>query len=106
MLGRDRTVTVKVRASERFGEPSSVTRTVMALVVFASPSLVGKVKRPLAESIAAPLGAPGSRLNASKLVGMSASVALFEITRVVPAWIVKSGMSDKTGALLVSKTIT
>src|ERR1051326_4783363 len=84
--GRGATMTANDFASLNGGEPPSVTRTVIALLVPASASVVVQEKIPVTLSRAAFVGAPGSRLNVSVFAGMSASVAEFVTTRVVPAW--------------------
>ena len=66
------------------GTPLSVTRTVMLFVVCASLSLVIQAKIPSVLMPAA-VGAPGSRLKVSILVGTSGSVATFVNVSVVPA---------------------
>ena len=62
IVGRGRTITVNDFVSLKLGEPLSVTRTVIMLVVFASESAVFQTRRPLVDLIVAPEGAPGSRL--------------------------------------------
>src|ERR1043166_9332058 len=82
------TVTVKLCAALRGGEPSSVTRTVMRLVLGPCASVGLQVNTPLVGWIRAPAGAPGSRLNVSALAGRSASLATLVTTRVLPSWTV------------------
>lgn len=84
-VGAETTVTVKDFESSNAGVPSSVTRTVMALVVFTSEVVVAQVKTPLDEPTVAPAGAPGSRLYDSVFAGRSESVAEFVKVRVWPA---------------------
>src|SRR5205809_504920 len=79
------TLTVKLRAALRAGEPSSVTRATIRLVLGPCASVGVQVSRPLLGLIVAPAGAPGSRLNASALAGRSGSVARFVTTSVLPS---------------------
>src|SRR5436190_5235654 len=106
IAGREKTVTVKDLASLWGGRPSSVTRTVNWLVVLASASVVGQLRRPLVELMLASGGAPGSRLKVSPFAGMSGSVAELEIVRMDPACRAWSATPARTGGLLVSNTYT
>src|SRR5205823_5317896 len=63
------TTTVNVLASLSGGVPLSVTRTVSMLVEGPCASVGVQVNAPLAELIAAPAGAPGSRLKCSVFAG-------------------------------------
>src|ERR1051325_3003117 len=92
---RGATLTEKVRASLRGGEPSSVTRTVMLLVPPMLASAVGQLKTPFVGPMVASGGAPASRLNVSVLV--SGSVALFVKVTALPAWTVRLAMAASTG---------
>src|SRR5436189_195429 len=56
------TVSVRVLASLRGGEPLSLTRMVRLLVLGVWAGFAVQLKRPLVASIVAPLGAPASRL--------------------------------------------
>src|SRR3954470_17678199 len=89
IVGRARTTKLNDLASLRLGEPSSVTRTVIKLVVFTSASDVDTVSRPVTALIVAVAGAPGSRLKARLFAGRSGSVAEFETVSVAPAWMVR-----------------
>ena len=55
--------------------------------------------------MAAPVGAPGSRLNLRLLAGISTSVAVLVMTNAVPATIVRSAMAARMGAVLTSLTV-
>src|SRR5207237_630670 len=65
------------------GVPLSVTITRNELVLGPWASVGVQVKTPLGELMLAPTGAPGSRLNARILVGISESVAVAVKVRAV-----------------------
>ena len=98
------TVTVIVSKSSSLGTPSSVTRTVMSK----SPGpcvVVGVHVNTPPEVIAAPVGAPGSRLKVSVLAGSSASVAVaVNVSRdsCCTPW---SAIRPSTGATFTSPTV-
>src|SRR6185503_15611892 len=99
------TVIVNVRASLAGGDPSSVTRTVIGLVLGPCASLGVQVKRPLLELIEAPLGAPASRLNVRVCAGTSLSEALAEKEISAFSATVRLVMATSTGGLFDSRTI-
>ena len=70
------TVMVIVSESSSAGVPSSVTRTVTSNVPGPSASLGVQLNAPVVGSIAAPVGAPESKLNVRLLAGTSASLAV------------------------------
>src|SRR5438132_659834 len=82
------TVTVKVRASLNAGEPLSVTRMVMLLVLGPCASLGVQLKRPLVPLMLAPEGAPASKLKLKDCAGTSESLALAVKLRRLPSLIV------------------
>src|SRR2546426_12456213 len=83
MRGAEATTILKVFASLKGGEPSSVTRIVTVLVAGEKPSGGIHAKTPLVALMVAPAGAPGSSVNVSALAGMSASVAVAgEVSRL------------------------
>src|SRR5207247_743414 len=69
------TVTVKVFASLRLGEPLSLTRTVMVMGVVPTDASGIHVNTPVVALMWAPAGAPGSKLYVSRLAGISGSIA-------------------------------
>src|SRR6266702_965466 len=70
------TMTVIVSAPLSGGTPLSVTRMVIEFVLGPWVSLGVQLKRPVAGSMLAPAGAPGSSEKVSVLAGMSASLAV------------------------------
>src|SRR5258708_6882492 len=105
MRGAGTTAIVKVFASLRGGEPSSVTRIVTVLVAGENPLGGIQAKTPLVALMVAPAGAPGSRVNVNELAGMSASVAMAVKVSRLPSFTVLSLMGAKTGALFTSLTM-
>ena len=71
---------VNVLLSVSVGEPLSATRTVITFVPGAWLVEGVHEKTPVAGSILAPLGAPGSRLKVSTFAGISESVAVLVTT--------------------------
>src|SRR6266581_3049900 len=106
MRGAEATTILKVFASLKGGEPSSVTRIVTVLVAGEKPIGGVQVKTPLVALIVAPAGAPGSRVNVNELAGMSASVAMAVKVSRLPSVTGLSVMGAKTGALFTSLTMT
>src|SRR6266404_2669762 len=106
MMGGGITAIWNDLSSARMGDPSSLTRTVTWLVVFASASAVIQEKTPATGSMVALAGAPSARLKVRAFGGRSESVAELEITRAIPAWMTWSGMAASTGGWLLSKTVT
>src|SRR2546425_468993 len=99
------TITVKDLVSLNTGEPLSVTRTVMLLVLGPWASVGVHVNAPDDPLIVAPDGAPGSRLNVNVCAGTSASVAVAVKLRSVPSLIVWFEIGFSAGALFTSLTI-
>src|SRR5882724_5217156 len=73
ITGGEITIMLNVVASLKLGTPLSVTRRVTAFVLDTVLAGAFQVKRPFAGSTVAPVGAPGSKVNASALAGMSTS---------------------------------
>src|SRR5581483_410933 len=96
MVGRGAIITVNVCEAVRLGVSLSVTRTVMVLVPTLA-SAVAQVKRPLVELMAAPAGAPGSRLKVRTSLGLLASLALALKLTMVWAWMVRPETGASTG---------
>ncbi len=96
-IGGGTTVTANDLTSLRFGAVVWVTRTVIVFVVLAEAAVVGQERTPVAESIVAPVGAPGSRLNASACGGTAGSVAELVTTSTHPAWRVRSAGGASVG---------
>src|SRR5437867_12497115 len=95
------TMMVNVLASSSVGEPLSATRTVTTFVLGAWFVEGVHEKTPLAGSILAPAGAPGSRLKVNALAGRSTSVAVLVKVRVLPSLTVLFPIAANTGAELV-----
>src|SRR5258708_37869131 len=106
MRGAGTTAIVKVFASLRGGEPSSVTRIVTVLVAWENPLGGIQAKTPLVALMVAPAGAPGSSVNVNELAGMSASVAMAVKLNRLSSFTVLSLMGANTGALFTSLTMT
>ena len=99
------TATVKLLVSLNGGEPSSVTRTVMRLVLGRCASVGVQVSTPLLGSKLTPSGAD-TRLKVSVLAGRSESVAKLVTTSVASPWIALFGGTASTGALFTLLTTT
>src|SRR5206468_8764066 len=99
------TVTVKLPVSLKAGEPLSVTRTVMRLVLGRCASEGVQLNTPVTESRLTPSGAD-TRLKVSVLVGRSESAAKLATTSVAGPWSALSGGAVSTGALFTSSTTT
>src|SRR6185436_13408725 len=99
------TMTVKVLVSLPEGEPLSVTRTVIELVLGPWASVGVQLKRPLLELIEAPLGTPASRLKMSVCAGTSLSEALAENETNAFSTTVRLVTAISTGGLFDSSTI-
>src|SRR5580765_5164420 len=98
------TTTMKLRVSLEGGEPSSVTRTVIRLVLGPCASVGVQENTPLVGLMLARAGPPGSKLKVSVLAGMSASVAVFVTTNVLSSLIIWSAGTLSTGARFTSAT--
>src|SRR2546422_11596205 len=96
------TVTDTGLMSKRFGEPLSVTRTVMMCELDAWACTGVQVKTPFVELIVAPCGTGGSRLNVRTWRGMSESVAETVKVNKLPAGMVCALMASMTGGRLVA----
>src|SRR5881396_2591053 len=99
------TTTVKLPVSLNGGEPLSLTRTVMRLVLARCASVGVQINTPLFESRVTPSGAD-TRLNVNVLAGLSGSVAVLVTTSVASPWIALFGGTVSTGALFTSPTMT
>src|SRR5258708_1744079 len=104
--GRETTVATNDFASLKPGAPSSVTRTVTLLVVFASVSAVTQTNSPLVGLIVEFPGAPASRPNVRLLGGLSGSVAEFVNIKTAPACKVRSVIAASTGAWFTERTVS
>src|SRR5437667_4633759 len=98
------TVTVKLPVVLSGGEPLSVTRTVMRLVLRSCASVGVQVNTPLPGSRLAPSGADTSSKEMA-LAGTSGSVALLVTTSVASPWITLLA-TVSTGARFTSLTMT
>src|SRR5207249_3518005 len=99
------TMTVKLAVSLSGGEPLSVTRTVMRLVLGSCASVGVQFRTPLLGSRLTPSGAD-RRLKVSVLAGRSGSVATLVSTSVASPWITLNVGTSKTGAAFTSLTTT
>src|SRR5580765_6990251 len=91
------TVMVKNRAALRVPNPLSVTRTVIGFVLGPCASVGVQVNTPETGSIAAPTGAPASRLKVRVCAGVSGSVAeTVKVTRVFSLMVLLA-MAARTG---------
>src|SRR6478736_1619768 len=98
------TVTVKDFESLRFGEPLSVTTTVMLFVLGPCASLGVHEIAPVLGLIVIPAGGE-RRLKVNVLVGTSESVAEAETFNVVSSLITRFVGTVRTGAVLTSFTV-
>ena len=87
-VGAATTMIVKLRAALKAGVPLSVTRTVTGLVVPAWTAVALHANNPVAGSMIAPAGNPGSRQKARVYAGTSLSEAMLVSRSVVPAWMI------------------
>src|SRR5881394_1327178 len=99
------TSTVKLPVSLKGGEPLSVTRTVIRLMLARCASVGVQLSTPLLGSRLIPSGAE-SRLKRSVSAGTSGSVAELVTTSVASPWITLYGGTVSTGALFSSLTAT
>src|SRR5262245_20701908 len=99
------TVMVKLLVSLRFGEPSSVTRTLMTFVLGPCASVGAQVKTPVTGLMAAPAGGE-IRLNVSVLAGRSGSLAVAVSVKVLPSLTIWLAMAPSTGGLFTSLAVT
>src|SRR5438128_652192 len=99
------TITVKLAVSLKGGEPLSVTRTVMRLVLGRCDSVGVQFSTPLLGSRLTPSGAD-NRLKVSRLAGRSRSVTVLVTTSVANPWITLYGTTVSTGARFTSLTTT
>jgi len=83
----------------------SLTRTLMRLVVLFCRGVGVQVKTPVAGSIAAPAGAPGSRLKVSGLAGRSGSVATAAKVKGRVGRMRWLGIAASAGGVLTSRTV-
>src|SRR5437899_1291426 len=82
------------------GSPLSVTRRVMKLVDGMGASDIFQVNNPVVGSMAAPAGAPGSRLKVNVWTALSESVAVAVNETVSPIWTNLLVVGPRTGAVL------
>src|SRR5438309_2625202 len=94
------TTIVIVCAALKLPKPLSFTRTVTAAVLGPWASLGVQVNMPVAGSMLAPAGAPGSRLKVKVCAGLSASVAEAVKVKRLPSLIVLLLSGTRTGAML------
>ena len=99
------TIIVKVFVALNGGEPLSVTDTVRVFVLGPCASVGVQVKTPLAELIAALVGAE-TRLKASVCVGASASVATLVSVITVNSLFVWLSIGTNCGARLTAMTVS
>src|SRR5580765_3676075 len=99
------TMTVKLAVSLSGGEPLSVTRRVMKLMLGSCASVGVQLNTPLLGSRLTPSGAE-SRLKVSVLAGRSRSVTALVSTSVASPWITLYGGTSKSGATFTSLTTT
>ena len=106
MVGKAYTMTANVFTLLWGGEPESVTRTFTKFVVEASATSGVQLNRPVAASMLAPRGAPGSRLKDSACAGTSTSVAVAVKCSVFSTTISLVPMAASTGASLTEFTVS
>ncbi len=100
------TITVKACVVFMLGLPSSLTRTTITFVLGPCASLGDQVNTPLVASMAAPVGAPGSRLNVRFCAGRSLSVAVTVKVMLVSSGSVRPPMVGTEGGLFTLFTVT
>src|SRR5437899_2199283 len=99
---KSKATTVNVVESLRFGEPLSVTVTVMELVIAPGGPDGVQVRIPFVGLILAPAGASGPRLKDNNWAGISLSVALNFNVNNVPFNTVRLLTADRIGGVLVA----
>src|SRR5437660_3547895 len=100
-----KTITRAKRDENSAGEPSSVTRTLIEFVpTFAAAGV--QVNKPVARSMLAPEGAPGSRVKVNVCAGRSGSVTVAKKLSVVSAETVQFIGKVSTGREFTSLTAT
>src|SRR5438477_362648 len=99
-----RTYTMNEFVALNGGDPLSVTRTVMLVMLGPCASVGVQVKTPLVGFTLAPVGNPGSKLNVRE--SPSGSIAVIVNVKRLPSFTVLFPIPVSTGGLLVPPPVT